>query len=89
MRESQIEQYLVDMATRLGAEVRKVQWIGRNGAPDRIVMLPDGRVIWVELTAPGKKPSPVQIREHARMARVGQRVHVVDSMESVDEVLGV
>lgn len=39
-RESTIEQYLVERVKALGGEVRKVKWIGRNGAPDRIVMLP-------------------------------------------------
>lgn len=40
MRESQIEKYLVERVTALGGEVRKVKWIGRRGAPDRLVMLP-------------------------------------------------
>lgn len=89
MRESEIEQHLVDTVQFLGGEIRKVQWIGRNGAPDRLVMLPEGRLLWIELKAPGKTPSPVQLREHAKMARCGQHVHVVDSIEGVDEVLGV
>ena len=40
MRESAIEQYLVKRVGELGGEVRKVQWGGRRGAPDRVVMLP-------------------------------------------------
>lgn len=40
MRESEIEKYLVERVKALGGEVRKVRWIGRNGAPDRLVMLP-------------------------------------------------
>lgn len=43
MRESQIEKYLCDRVKELGGEVRKVQWIGRRGAPDRLVMLPEER----------------------------------------------
>lgn len=41
MRESKIEAYLVKRVKALGGEVRKVQWIGRRGAPDRLVMLPN------------------------------------------------
>lgn len=41
MRESQIEKYLVKRVKELGGEVRKVQWIGRRAAPDRLVMLPE------------------------------------------------
>lgn len=41
MRERDIEKYLVERVKALGGEVRKVKWIGRNGAPDRLVMLPE------------------------------------------------
>lgn len=97
MRESEIEKYLVKRVNDLGGEVRKVKWIGRRGAPDRVVMFPAseqrfidgawGTVLWVELKAPGEKAKPHQAREHERMRRMGQRVVVVDSIEGVDEVL--
>lgn len=93
MRESEIENYLVQRVKALGGEVRKVKWIGRRAAPDRLVMLPGciyekpWRIIWVELKAPGKKPEPHQAREHARMRDMGQRVEVIDSLEGVDELL--
>ena len=101
MRESQIEKHLVKRVKELGGEVRKVQWIGRVGAPDRLVMLPDffyrenygeperyGPVaIWVELKAPGVKPESHQVREHERMRKMGQRVVVIDSIEGVEELL--
>ncbi|MGZ3184396.1 MAG: VRR-NUC domain-containing protein [Telluria sp.] len=102
MRESKIEKYLVERVKALGGEVRKVNWIGRRGAPDRLVMLPTrrltegldcawcnpaGLVIWVELKATGKVAEPHQLREHKRMRAMGQRVEVVDSFQRVDEVL--
>jgi len=87
LRESDIEQYLVERVKALGGEVRKVKWIGRRGAPDRIVILP-GLFVWVELKAPGRRADPHQLREHRRMLHMGQRVEVVDSFEGVDEVLG-
>ena len=96
MRERDIEQYLVRRVKELGGEVRKVKWIGRRGAPDRVVMLPlpisvggnrVGNLIWVELKAPGEVSEPHQHREHERMRAMGQRVEVLDSKEQVDEVL--
>lgn len=92
MRESEIEAYLVARVKDLGGEVRKVKWIGRRGAPDRLVMLPPEWlgvpiIIWVELKAPGEKPEPHQAWEHERMRKMGQRVEVVDSLERADEVL--
>lgn len=97
MRESYIEQYLCAKVKELGGEVRKVQWIGRRGAPDRLVMLPakycykelmNEPTIWVELKAPGEKVKPHQAREHARMRAMGQRVEVIDSLDGVDRLLG-
>lgn len=96
MRERDIEKHLVRRVKELGGEVRKLQWIGRRGAPDRLVMLPHGRragfnasikTFFVELKAPGKKPRPEQSREHTRMRRMGQIVEVVDSIEGVEALL--
>lgn len=93
MRESTIEDYLVERVRKLGGEVRKVKWIGRNGAPDRLVMLPD-RTVWIELKAEGLAAlfphtphERQQHREHVRMRAMNQRVEVVDSYQGVDEVL--
>lgn len=58
MRESQIEAYLVKRVKALGGEVRKVQWVGRRGAPDRLVMLPQRRWMDVVYGIPRPKVSP-------------------------------
>lgn len=96
LRERDIERRLVERVKEMGGECRKIKWIGRNGAPDRIVMLPNryatadylhAQTIWVELKAPGKKAEPHQAREHERMRKMGQRVEVVDSFERIEEIL--
>lgn len=94
MRESLIEEYLTEQVKLAGGECRKVKWIGRRGAPDRLVMLPQfspvsrPTSVWVELKAPGEKVEPHQAREHKRMRDMGQRVDVIDSFEAVDALLG-
>ena len=88
MRERDIERYLVRQAKSLQGEVRKVKWIQRSGAPDRLLMMPKGILVWVELKAPGEKPEPHQLREHERMRKMGQRVEVIDSLEGVDNLMG-
>ena len=84
IRERDIENYLARRVREAGGEIRKTQWIGRVGAPDRRVMLPGRMPIWIELKAPGVKPEPHQIREHNRMRRLGELVYVIDSFEAVD-----
>ena len=85
--EARIEKYLVDQVNAHFGLIRKVQWIGRVGAPDRVVMI-GGRTIWVELKAPGEKPRAVQLREHSRMRAAGQDVRVIDSFDGVDKLMG-
>jgi hypothetical protein len=87
MRERDIEAHLVRRVKEIGGEIRKAEWIGRVGAPDRRVMLPGRLPVWVELKAPGVKPEPHQIREHNRMRRLGELVEVLDSIEAVEELL--
>jgi hypothetical protein len=62
MLERDIEDYLVKRVKAMGGEVRKVAWVGRASAPDRVVMLPRRRrgensmwpeaTVWVELKNP-------------------------------------
>ena len=87
MRERDIEAYFKRQVENIGGEVRKVNWVGRRGAPDRVALLPTGEVWWVELKATGKHPQPHQVREHIRMRKMGQRVYIVDSFEGTDSLL--
>lgn len=86
IRESDIEQYAVNRIRELGGEVRKVKWIGRNGAPDRRVMLP-WRCCWVEFKAPGESLEAHQEREHRRMRWCGEDVIVIDSFDGVHALI--
>jgi hypothetical protein len=72
----------------MGGEVRKCQWVGHNGAPDLFIML-NGRHLWIEVKAPGKKPQEHQMREMKRMCNAGCAVFVTDSVEGVQELLEV
>lgn len=99
VRESAIEAHLVKRVKQLGGEVRKVQWIGRGGAPDRLVMLPRTYLepyttIWVELknpatikTFPANAHERAQHREHERMRALGQQVEVIGTVEQIEELL--
>lgn len=98
MRERDIERHLTKRVKELGGEVRKVEWVGRRGAPDRLVMLPwtawenrnamhTALTVWVELKAPGVPAEDYQLREHERMRKLGQTVVVIDSLEGVERLL--
>lgn len=86
MRESKVEGHLVKRVEAMSGEVRKVKWIGRRGAPDRVVMLPDV-LFWVETKAPTGALKVHQAREHERMRAMGQVVHVAYTIEEVDSLM--
>ena len=86
MRESALERQCVRAAQARGWLVRKLKWIGRDGAPDR-VFFRGGKVMWLEFKAPGEEPKPIQLREHKRMRSHGASVHVVDSWKLFDRII--
>jgi len=85
MLEKQIEDHLVRRIKALGGVAFKFTSQGRRSVPDRICILPNAGLVFVELKAPGKKPTPKQAVEIARLRALGQTVLVIDSKEGVDE----
>jgi len=86
-RERNIEAYLRDEMKKVGGWVPKWRSPGNNGVPDRIVFAPGGRIVFVELKAPGEKPTPTQKVQHERLRALGCDVRVIDSREGVDELI--
>lgn len=65
--------------------VRKLRWIGRRSAPDRVVFL--NGVYFVELKRPGKVAELAQAREHKRLSRQGAQILVINNKRQVDEFI--
>lgn len=89
MRESDIEAYFRDRVKEMGGIAYKFVSPGHNGVPDRMVCLPGGKTIFVELKAPGKKPTVLQERQHDVLRRLGYMVLVVDSKERADYAVSI
>ncbi|HAS8351231.1 TPA: VRR-NUC domain-containing protein [Vibrio vulnificus] len=81
VREDVIERHLVSEVKKAGGIAYKFVSPGRRAVPDRLVLLPGGKVIFVECKAPGEKPRPDQLREHARLFSLGHQVVVLDSKD--------
>ena len=87
MREKSIEQKLSLMVKKRGGICPKWVSPGFDGVPDRIVLLPEGCVAFVEVKAPGKKPRPLQIARHKLLTHLGFKVYVLDNEEQIGGVL--
>lgn len=63
-----------------------LKWVSPafSGVPDRIVFHGEGRITFVELKAPGKLQTPLQVRIAQMLRGLGADVRVIDSMEAVD-----
>lgn len=85
MRESTIEAYLREQVKALGGKAYKFVSPGNSGVPDRLVLLPSGQALFVELKATGKKPTPLQLKQQRDIQGLGFFVSVVDTKAGVDE----
>ncbi|MCH3972854.1 MAG: VRR-NUC domain-containing protein [Oscillospiraceae bacterium] len=87
MNEKQIENKLTLAVKKAGGIAPKFVSPGFAGMPDRIVLLPDGLIAFVELKAPGKKPRPLQLARHRLLRSLGFKVYVIDSVKQIGEML--
>lgn len=87
MRERDIEKRLVREIRRMGGEAYKWTSPGNDGVPDRIVMLPGGKLIFVELKADDGTLRPVQRVQIGRIRKLGQEVRVVRGMDGLEDFL--
>ena len=83
MREKTTEQKFVMEVKRVGGLALKFISPGFNGVPDRIALLPGGKMAFVEVKAPGEKPRPLQLARHRLLRRLGFKVYVLDDESQV------
>ena len=87
MKENAIERRLVTEAVKRGGLAPKFVSPGLDGVPDRLLLLPGGRLAFVEVKVPGKKPRPIQRRRMEQLTALGFQVFVLDSKEQIGEIL--
>jgi len=82
--EKAVERHLADAVKGLGGVCLKYANANMVGYPDRLVCLPGGRIVWVELKSRGEKPRLLQLMRHIELRRLGFDVRVLDSRAAVD-----
>ncbi len=87
VKEKSIEQNLVRAVKQRGGICPKLVSPAFDGMPDRLVLLPRGRMGFVEVKAPGEKPRPLQTARHQLLTRLGFKVYVLDAPEQIGGIL--
>lgn len=86
-REKDIEARLKREVEKQGGWCLKFVSPGRAGVPDRLILLPGGRVLFVELKRWGEKPRPLQERVIAKLRNLGFEVWVLDDKKEIGKLL--
>lgn len=87
MRERVIEAALVKATKKRYGMALKFVSPGFDGVPDRIVLLPNGKIGFIELKAPGERMRKLQEKRKSQLEALGFLVFCVDSKEKVEVVL--
>ena len=85
--EKAIERYLVERCREHGLPCLKYSNPNCVGYPDRLIVLPDGLVMWVELKSAGRKPSKIQQARMDDLTDLGHSAVVIDNKAAVDELI--
>lgn len=83
MKESEVERRLVQMVRKRGGLCYKFVSPGNPGVPDRIVITPNGRTIYVELKTEIGRLANIQRWQIAEMQKRGAEVRVIKGLDAV------
>lgn len=87
MREKQLEHLFLMEVKSVGGMALKFVSPGFSGVPDRLVLIPDGKVAFVEVKAPGQHPRPLQTTRHKQLRQLGFKVYVLDNPQQIPEII--
>ena len=87
MREKEIEAALVKAAKKRNGMALKFVSPGMSGVPDRLVLLPDGKLGFIELKAPGKRMRLLQEKRKRQLEALGFLVFCLDRKEEIEAML--
>lgn len=85
--EKVLERHLYDKIRELGGWCVKHDAAFRRGFPDRMLLLPGGVTIFVELKTSGKSPTMLQTHTLEQLRKLGYACYVIDSTDSLELVL--
>lgn len=87
MREKDIERKLIAEVKKAGGLALKLVSPGFDGIPDRLLLLPIGKLAFVECKAPDKTLRPLQEKRKRQLESLGFLVFCLDHPDQMGGIL--
>lgn len=86
-KEKATERYLnQEVKKRRGMSIKLLSML-YNGLPDRMVLMPGGKIFFAEIKSEGRKTTMIQNHVHAQLRKLGFHVYIIDTKEQVEQVI--
>lgn len=82
-----VERKLVELTKLNGGMCVKLLSFHINGLPDRMLLFPKAKLVFVELKSTGEKPRKIQLFIHDKLRKMGFRVEIIDTIEQVIDLI--
>lgn len=89
MKESEklLERKLGEKLKKMGGWSIKLLPNFISGIPDRLCLVPPGKIFFAEMKTTGEKPEPRQLAVHRKLIKMGFRVEVIDTSKQIEDIL--
>jgi hypothetical protein len=87
IKEVHIEEEFCEYAKSLGCKALKLILLNKRGFPDRTVLCPKGRILFIEFKKKGKKLNPTQVPVKKLIVSFGFEYHVCDEKGQAESIL--
>lgn len=87
MLEKHLEQQLKTAVEKHGGLCLKFTSPGTAGVPDRLIILPNNKIGFIELKRPGQKPRPLQQHRITQLQNLGVTTLTLDHPDNIEDTI--
>lgn len=84
--EKKLERKLSETVKNMGGMSFKFVPLHIAGIPDRICLLPGGRIFFAEIKTTKEKPKKLQLIMYIKLTKLGFKVYIVDKSEDIKAI---
>lgn len=85
--EKALEYKLKSEVENLGGYTFKLLSTHLTGLPDRLCLIPKGKIFFAEIKTTKKKPTKIQLWWHRKITDLGFKVEVIETSEQIKKII--